>query len=172
MNRSLRVLTFTVVASAVVILTASASPASAAAPSFANNMCHANVQNAHVSQSHGGVDLTATWFCDVAPVSIDLSSGPLNGTVAGLFIWLCPSPPQKSEAYLDSHCTLKGANHEDIRLTRAGKAHKASRTTPPLSHPPAHGSGWWVGCATWQSHGPHGAGAPATTFGNIVPLTG
>ena len=137
MNRSLRASTFTVVASAVVILTASASPASAAAPSFADNMCHPNVQNAHVSQSHGGVDLTATWFCDVAPVSIDLSSGPLNGTVAGLFIWLCPSPPQKSEAYLDSHCTLKGRAGTSLRPPRPrgpeaaqAQVHPAARDRP------------------------------------------
>jgi hypothetical protein len=168
---SRRLLATLAITGAVVLAGGSLSPA-AAAPEFADNMCHANVQNAHVSASHGGVDLTATWYCDVAPVTINIGGGALNGSVAGLFIWLCPSSPQKTETYLQTHCVLKGTNIENISLPIAGAAHKVSRTTPPLAVPAAHGSGWWVGCTTWQSHGPGGAGAPATTFGNIVELSG
>lgn len=124
------------------------------------NGCSANVQNPHYSKSHGGVDVTATWSCTTAPVSIDL----LNP--GGLALWNCPGgEPSKSLSYLEDNCNIVGTNTESpIDLPTARKS--AFRTSPPLSKPAAQGHGWFIGSAVWQSHGPNGTGPQITDIGN------
>jgi len=132
----------------------------------ADNGCSANVQNPHVSDSHGGIDVTATFKCADVPTNIDLLSP------GGLALWNCPSQPSRSLSYLEAHCNIVGFNQENpVKITRAGKGGQQFRTAPPMSHPAAHGHGWWIATAIWQSHGPNGTGTKTTDIGNAVPLT-
>ena len=161
-------------ASAIVVLASSALIMTTALPASAadRNGCSANVQNPHFSNSHGGIDVTAKWKCSDVTTTIYLAANRFVGGV-GFWLWLCPNKPPKSESYLNNSangCHVKGVNHEDISLTTSGKT--ISRTSPPLSHAAAHGSGWWIACSIWASNGPGGLSAKHTTFGNAVELSG
>ena len=57
------------------------------------NGCVPNVQNPHDSQSHGGIDVTATFYCDSVPTQIDLLSP------GGLALWNCPTNRQQNHDY-------------------------------------------------------------------------
>ena|ERR1051326_150443 len=128
-----------------------------------DNGCHANVQNPHISDSHGGIDVTATWYCTTAPVDIYLL------TPGGLALWNCQNSPQRSLSWLEANCEINGYNQENpVSLPTANKS--AFRTAPPLSDPAACGQGYWIASAIWQSHGPNGTGAKTTDIGNGVPI--
>jgi len=129
------------------------------------NGCSANVQNPHWSNGAGGHISKANWSCTRVPTLISLD--PIGGY--GYYLWLCPSKPPKSESYLSANCTVKGENYEDINAT---STRAYTRYVPPASQPGAHGTGWYIACATWQTRGPGGVGGLRVTFSNAVHLTG
>jgi hypothetical protein len=142
-----------------------------AMPSHVNedkNGCEVNVQNPHFSQSHGGIDITATWTCSHVPSTVFLGS-----TTTSLVLWVCPHRPEQSEAYLTDashHCIVEGVNRENIQVKKTKVKH--ARTAPPPSQPAAHGNGWWIACTTWYSKGPNGTSEDRTNFSRAVQLNG
>jgi hypothetical protein len=161
-----RVTSHLVLAGSVIAFCSLTLTPAATATARGNNDCSANVQNPHFSQSHGGIDVTATFECERVPTKIYLLSP------GGLALWNCVNKPQRSLSYLEDHCNIVGTNQENpVDITRAGHKYRQSRTAPPLADPPAHGHGWWIGSAIWQSHGPGGTGAKTTDIGNAVPLS-
>jgi hypothetical protein len=141
-------------------------PPTATASAREDNGCSANVQNPHISNSHGGIDVTATFRCDDVPTQIDLLSP------GGLALWNCQTKPTRSLSYLENNCNIVGHNQENpVNITKAGKGGQQFRTAPPLSDPAAHGHGWWIATAIWQSHGPNGTGTKTTDIGNAAPIS-
>jgi hypothetical protein len=61
-------------------------------------------------------------------------------------------------------------NNLDVTVSKANTWY--IRYAPPASKPGAHGSGYWVAYAQWQSSGPAGVGGRQTTFSNVVKLSG
>jgi hypothetical protein len=142
-------------------------PSSVAVAAAGNNQCTANINNPHFSTGANGVIVKGQWSCIDVPTTINLSA-----VGHGFLLWNCPTEPEKSESYLlnNPNCVTKGSNHDDISLTGSGS--KSTRTAPPAPQSGAHGSGWWIACATWQSHGPNGTGSMVTTFSNPVQASG
>lgn len=130
------------------------------------NSCSANVQNPHYSISHGGIDVTATYECSTLhPL--------LTVFVDYVYLWVCPSSPQKNETYLQEHCTSKGANSNVLGFAITKTNFKYPLTAPAPSSPAAHGSGFWLACSLWYSYSKtHGTGPKILNFSNIVELSG
>jgi len=140
-----------------------------ASPALAEvNGCSANIQNPHVSQSHGGIDVTGVWKCSEVPTTIQF-----NFTASGgLFLFLCPEKGRSTETWVTNHCTIKGINADDIPITTAGNSGAKDRVAPHTAEPAAHGSGWWIACATWRSVGPSGTSPKHVKFSNWVQISG
>ena len=107
----------------------------------------------------GGIIAKAQWTCTDAPTSIVLS-----GRTTGYFLWVCPITGTKSENWLTLNCTLTSGNGEDMSFTKSGQIR--TRYVPPQPLPGAHGSGYWISCATWYSVGPNGTSSDRTNFSN------
>lgn len=142
-----------------------ASLAIAVPTASADNGCTANVQNPHVSASHGGIDVTAVWQCTLVPTTIEF----------GFFnLWVCPTNDNgaKDETWITTYCTIKGYNNANFTITVPGSNGATDRVAPPKSNPAAHGAPWWIACTNWRSDGPGGTSGWHLQFSNWVELSG
>jgi hypothetical protein len=122
-----------------------------------NRDSSANLQTPHYSTGAGGVIAKANWSCTYVPTTVFL-----NTATTGYWLWVCPSQGQDSESWIESNCTFKGGNHENIDATVSGQQY--TRYVPPAGQPGAHGTGYWISCSIWYSSGPKGTDSDRTQF--------
>jgi hypothetical protein len=132
------------------------------------NGCVANIQNPHYASSRSGIDASGTWKCADVTTTIQFNPHFVEGY--SFVLWACGTKrPEQNIPWLLANCSPEGTNSESITLTKSNVAQ--TRTTPPLSASPAHGSGWWIATADWAQQGPRGT-AEAYSYGNAVEVTG
>jgi hypothetical protein len=134
-----------------------------APPAQAAVNCTASIDNPHYSTGAGGVIAKGNWKCALVPSDIEFTGGFI-----GFNLWLCTDKsPTRTESYLtgDSHCSIKGTYATAFEITVAGQTYV--RYVPPSGQSGAHGTGWWVACAVWESVHNGVVGSVVTTFSNV-----
>lgn len=166
-----RLIVLVPVSGLVLALTSVSSAASVtghATPAADANGCSVSIQDPHWSNGADGHIDKATWKCSKVPTTVTLSGFVV--LQRGFYLWLCRSKPRDSIIWLGQHCKVVGSSHENLELTARHKS--GTRTVPPAPAKGARGTGWYIGYALWQSHGPHGAGKNITSYGPAKHLTG
>ena len=106
------------------------------------NRCRGAVDNPHYSSNANGVIVGARFWCYFAGREIY--------PIVRLY-WCGEQQPQKSEAWLQSHCSIAGQNFTTVAPVPV-YPNEADRYAPPVGTSGAHLRGWYSGCATWFSY--------------------
>jgi hypothetical protein len=116
------------------LVTGQAGSAAAVAP---HTTCSRAVDRPHISQGAGGA---------IVKAKINCSASGVNAKIEAM-LYLCSKKPQKTEAWVNDNCKLKGYGVEYYTPVPAGKTKAAYAPQDGVNG--AHGSGYWVGCAAY-----------------------